>query len=187
MAPQDAAWRHAARLGYAWRRMRRDRALAGDSSAEIIFDLQAEVLQRLGQRLRPDGTLTRGQNLNRARDQVHTAADILARLASRASTTTTSAGTCSPAGTYASSTSCCTSIGGKTLSGDPRVRSCGTAPPRLHSSVATRECHMDSARVRERPISTCTPKEETSRPLTCNSFFFDFDELELAFGVNNEK
>ena len=80
-------WQHAARLGYAWRQLKRCPG-ALDSSSEIPYDLHAELLQRLGQRLRPRGDAKcPADNLALAREDVYAAAERLASLAKRSAPT----------------------------------------------------------------------------------------------------
>jgi len=85
----DSTWAHAARLGFAWRRLRKDVSLCRDPDSAILFDLHAELLQRLGHRLRPLTGCPLPHNLRRASSDVRSALGYLSVLASR--TTTSSA------------------------------------------------------------------------------------------------
>jgi len=82
----DSTWAHAARLGFAWRRLRKDVSLCRDPDSAILFDLHAELLQRLGHRLRPLTGCPLPHNLRRASSDVRSALGYLRILASRTAT-----------------------------------------------------------------------------------------------------
>ena len=81
MASSSRLWSHAARLGYAWRKTLRDPIFRQLKDAEVMLDLQAETLQRLGRHLRPLEDAPAASNLSRARDDVQAATKLLAALA----------------------------------------------------------------------------------------------------------
>jgi len=85
-ADVDSTWAHAARLGFAWRRLRKDVSLCCDPDSAIIFDLHAELLQRLGHRLRPLPCSPLPHNLRLASSDVRSALGYLRVLASRPTT-----------------------------------------------------------------------------------------------------
>ena len=72
-------------MGYAWRKLRRDPQLQKDPPEEIIVDLHAELLQRLGLLPRPQSGRSPAASLQGARRDVILAADKLASLARRQS------------------------------------------------------------------------------------------------------
>ena len=80
-------WSHAARLGFAWRRARKDPDILGLPDGEVILDLHAEALQRLGRHLRPLSDASARVNIRRARGDVQDAVATLLPLATRTSCT----------------------------------------------------------------------------------------------------
>ena len=67
----DHLWGHAARLGYAWRRARND--LIKVKHMDTIWDLHAELLGRIGQKVRPVEATHPSKNMQRARRDVQDA------------------------------------------------------------------------------------------------------------------
>ena len=98
---EDPLISHAARLGYAWRKAKQH--LQEDPQGEILLDLHAELLQRLGFRLQVKPSLPPGKNLRRARGAVQDAVAYLRRIATSA-----------PTATGDSTTTIPTAIGGST-------------------------------------------------------------------------
>ena len=95
MSHGKTLWSHAARLGYAWRRARKDPLISSVLDGEVILDLHAEALQRLGRHLRPLGDASAHVNLQRARGDVQEAVATLLPLATRTSCTLRFPGTTS--------------------------------------------------------------------------------------------
>ena len=87
MSRGKTLWSHAARLGFAWRRARKDPAILTLPDGEAILDLHAEALQRLGRHLRPLNDADNHVNLQRARGDVQDAVATLLPLATRTSCT----------------------------------------------------------------------------------------------------
>ena len=77
----DGTWQLAARLGYAWRRARRGGDSYSDPALEVVADLHAEALVRLGHRLQPRPGGGPAAMLQRAPEQVHSLVDLLVKVA----------------------------------------------------------------------------------------------------------
>ena len=159
MAVQDGVWRHAARLGYAWRQLRKDTSLMADSSAEIIFDLQAETLQRLGLRLRPPRGATTAEALAHARSDVFLAVDKLAALATRS---------CSDG----------TQVPSRNVACAPRGRSLGMAPTRIPRSSRSGRRRRSRARGHNLPAMRGVQEVVPNLPKV-DTRLFDFDALDV--------
>ena len=79
----DLLVKHAARLGFAWRRAKT--LLCAFPEGEVLLDLHAEFVQRLGQHLQPDNKKALQSNIRQARRNVRDAVAYLAPLAVRTS------------------------------------------------------------------------------------------------------
>ena len=77
----ERLWSHAARVGYAWRQARRDSLLVEAEDMDMIWDLHAELLGRLGLKIRPSEKEHCTTNKKRARLDVQDAMDYLVNVA----------------------------------------------------------------------------------------------------------